>query len=523
MKKQKYLYGAAVQGIQSFIFQTNELKDIVGASELVSYICGKLFADLLYGIEEDTVAKLDKDANSILNAAGNIKYVFDNYDECARVVREFPKKVVESAPGVTISQAVVEVKESMSFSDSVQLLEEKLRSQKNKQMRSILLGMTGIRRSRSTGLPAIFSDDKKNLFQDKATLCKKEADRKVKHSKLCYDAFGEYSNQYKYPYDLSDITDENKWIAVIHADGNGLGQVVQKIGDNPAVFKQFSKTLDIVTKLSAQNAFKYIEEKELLKPGDVVPIRPIVLGGDDLTVICRGNLAMDYVKVFMQEFKKLSEEMLGGIIREYNKLHRNNLIFSTGETYLTACAGVAYIKVNYPFYYGYELAESLCSYAKKIAKSDNKVTEMNGLPSSCVMFHKVQDSFVESYDDIKRRELQPSEERSFQFGPYFLSGEVMEGYWSIDELIKNKVYLESNDREKNFIKSAVRNWLTNVHDSFEMATQIINNTKRIACKSDKDFIDRIIAPQKRIDGAMYYPAFDVLSLLSVSQKIKTRK
>ena len=35
----KYLYGASVQGIQQFIFQTNELKDIVGASELVEFIC----------------------------------------------------------------------------------------------------------------------------------------------------------------------------------------------------------------------------------------------------------------------------------------------------------------------------------------------------------------------------------------------------------------------------------------------------------------------------------------------------
>ena len=34
----KYLYGAAVQGIQGFIFQTNKLRDIVGASELVERI-----------------------------------------------------------------------------------------------------------------------------------------------------------------------------------------------------------------------------------------------------------------------------------------------------------------------------------------------------------------------------------------------------------------------------------------------------------------------------------------------------
>ena len=42
-----YLYGASVQGIQDFIFQTNELKDIVGASELVAEICTRLFRDTL--------------------------------------------------------------------------------------------------------------------------------------------------------------------------------------------------------------------------------------------------------------------------------------------------------------------------------------------------------------------------------------------------------------------------------------------------------------------------------------------
>ena len=42
----QYLYGAAVQGIQSFIFQTNKLRDIVGASELVNQICTELFEDV---------------------------------------------------------------------------------------------------------------------------------------------------------------------------------------------------------------------------------------------------------------------------------------------------------------------------------------------------------------------------------------------------------------------------------------------------------------------------------------------
>ena len=41
----KYLYGASVQGIQSFIFQTNKLKEIIGASELVEEICTSMFAE----------------------------------------------------------------------------------------------------------------------------------------------------------------------------------------------------------------------------------------------------------------------------------------------------------------------------------------------------------------------------------------------------------------------------------------------------------------------------------------------
>ena len=70
MEKEKYLYGAAVQGIQNFIFQTNELKDIVGASELVEEICTSAFDEFA-----------SENGESILRAAGNIKFIFNEEED----------------------------------------------------------------------------------------------------------------------------------------------------------------------------------------------------------------------------------------------------------------------------------------------------------------------------------------------------------------------------------------------------------------------------------------------------------
>ena len=65
----KYLYGASIQGIQSFIFQTNKLKEIVGGSELIEEICTEMFYKFIDSDESND--------NIILSAAGNIKYVAD--------------------------------------------------------------------------------------------------------------------------------------------------------------------------------------------------------------------------------------------------------------------------------------------------------------------------------------------------------------------------------------------------------------------------------------------------------------
>lgn len=512
----KYLYGAAVQGIQNFIFQTNELKDIVGASELVENICTILFKESVDNY---------KDSNAIINAAGNIKYEFDNIEDCKALVRKFPKTVLEYAPGVTISQAVVEIENDDDFAAKVDILEEKLRAQRNKPLASTTIGLMGILRSRKTGLPVVETEltkEKKLEYLDAATLAKRyEVENGMKSKRLdtlklprvAFDndhlRFGDVA------LNIEDMTDKNDWVAIIHADGNGLGQVVQKIGKNKKSFREFSLNLDAATKKSAREAYIEINKRYggswSAKP---IPIRPIVLGGDDLTVVCRADIAIEFVVYFMERFEKNTEfECLKGV-------------FLGDDQKLTACAGIAYIKSSYPFYYGYNLAEALCTRAKKDAKAGlKKEGDKTELPPSCLMFHKVQDSFVESFDEIAKRELQPQKNVSFEFGPYYINVEEVHGKsrWKVKKLLDNARLLDGgglkDESKSNAVKSHLRNWLSLLHTNPGMAQQKLVRLQELLDTSnsdDKKLLEFVKEITKTEERCIKTPAYDILAIHTIN-------
>lgn len=467
---EKYLYGAAVQGIQSFIFQTNKLREIVGASELVENICTKKIKELIGNYTEYDDSKK---SGCILHAAGNIKYVFDNKEDCEKIVRIFPKEIAKYAPGITVSQAVVKMTSDISnFSQAVNELEKKLRAQRNKPVRSLTTGLMAVERSRQTGLPVVFIKEenrfgaKIELHADSGTRSKLYEDPSGKRilttRRLCEKAFDKNFKDNQIAYDIEEVTGKNDWVAVIHADGNGLGQIVQKVGTDPAKFREFSEKLDKATVEAANTAYNELVDnnKIVLKEKSVIPIRPIVLGGDDLTVICRADIAVDYVTRFIKNFEEKTKQYLSSIITEHK-------VFEVGDVRdrLTACAGIAYIKSSYPFYYGYNLAESLCSQAKKDAKAN--IEQGKELPMSCIMFHKVEDSFTESWDSIVKRELTPQEDISLVFGPYYINDK--KDRWTVGCLMRNAGLL--NSKEGNAVKSHLRNWLSLLHTDKELAHQ----------------------------------------------------
>ena len=464
------MYGASVQGIQGYIFQTNKLKDVIGASELVKELCETDFKREF---------ALTGSVEYIVKAAGNIKLILDSEEDCKRIVFQFPKYAMEKAPGITLSQAVVKCV-SDDMTEDRKKLEDRLRAQRNRPCKSLTLGSVAMHRSPLTGLPAVPHKDNEPL--DEGVLRKREILEEKNVNKTLFQIFtGE--EDVDMGLEIKDLTGENDWIAIIHADGNSLGEVVKALGsEDGEKLCEFSKNLDEATKQAAQQAYKKIDSK---------CIRPIVLGGDDLTVICRGDIAMDFVKEYIEQFEEKTQDLL--------------------SRKLTACAGIAFIKSSYPFSFGYELAETLCDMAKKDAKSDVIKNANGGKVPSCLMFHKVQSSFVEDYESIKQKELTLKDGSSLCYGPYYLTEQT--DRWTIKELCDKAN--EFAKEENNSVKTSVREWLTKMHEDTEVAKQYSERVKAISGNS------KLYECATTESARKSYPAYDILSLVTIKNQ-KTR-
>ena len=128
----------------------------------------------------------------------------------------------------------------------------------------------------------------------------------------------------------------------------------------------------------------------------------VVIGGDDVTVICHAEKALDFISEYIKLFQTNTKNELSNIVEKY-KLDE----FKNG---LTACAGIAFSNEKFPFHYAVEVAESLCGEAKTLAGRDN----------SSVLFRNIQGSFYSSFKEYQSKEL-TAKKASLLYGPYYVS------------------------------------------------------------------------------------------------------
>ena len=449
-----YLYGASVQGIQDFIFKTNKLKEIVGASEIVK------------SINDDFEGKYQNNpkVDILLNAAGNIKAIFEDESELKKHILDYEKEIMQKAYGITISQAIV--KYSGDIKKSINELEKRLKIQRNKP--SIPL-------DNSIGIMKLSPRTSKAMVTNKY-------DKATKQKLDTYETMADKTNS-----DLRKLSNKKNKIAVIHIDGNGLGQLIPKL---KMKLSEFSQKLDKATK----EAFDKAKQNK--------KVRQIIVGGDDVTIICDANDALSFSKEFLENFEAKTEEYL--------------------DNKLTACGGIAFCNEKYPFHYAVSLAEELCSQAKKDAK---KIDE--NLAPSCIMFHNIQSSNFQSWEKIVEDELTIINDKEIircDFGPYYLNEKNK-------PLIKDFLNTLEAYRCDGSPISRLRDWLSELYKSEKYATNLLQRINEItnqsnewdSCIMDKNLknFNKELSNENLIikkDGELKTPIYDILQIISITDK-----
>ena len=134
------------------------------------------------------------------------------------------------------------------------------------------------------------------------------------------------------------------------------------------------------------------------------------------------------------------------------------------------------------------------------------------------MFHKVQDSFIKDYEDIKLRELKTVNDNSLCFGPYYLNeGEEKKGYYTIGKLDALSRQLIEDKNEG--VKTGIRQWLTLMHEDEEKAAQRLKRLKTLNGNKDSmSIVDALAKGRRLAENKMAFPAYDVLSFLTIKNQ-----
>lgn len=117
-----------------------------------------------------------------------------------------------------------------------------------------------------------------------------------------------------------------------------------------------------------------------------------MLGGDDLTILLRADLAVPFAERSLTAFEVASREKLAPLKQEFPVIPEA----------LTAGAGIAFVKSSYPFHLAHELAESLAKHAKTKAKEG--LARGARIPPT-LAFHRVTTASPADYKDIIDRQM----------------------------------------------------------------------------------------------------------------------
>ena len=384
-----------IGGIQKYILATGKLKEMIGGSQLVEEMSKKFFEDTCKELDpsfeiipgEKPKCPSSYEILALQRNAGVLHLLFSSVNEAKEFIYHFGKRMLEKYTGVPLFSGVAQCSWDK---DSFRVAREEAGRHLNisRSTNSVPSGLNMLPICISSpldGFPAVDYDrtgdgDKKpvsalSISRSSPSLIERSNNRlKLLISDLSKGELDFEDNLEKMIGDSkSDV--KNK-IAFIHMDGNDLGKLFMEhfeeqdkekttlslsdaLVSNYTLSQTVSESSEVAMKAALEATIKfeqeYIYPKKANKSKLIVPVRPLVLGGDDVTVIVRADLALLFINTFINKFESVSQQKF----KEQGK-----------QGHLTMGVGMVVCNSHYPFVRAFDMSEELLDIAKKKTAHD---------------------------------------------------------------------------------------------------------------------------------------------------------
>lgn len=407
-------------GIQNYIFGSNRLAENIGASQLVERALSTWLAQALPEPHNFTKAKIVEQvhiettpglrAEVVMCGGGNALLLFREHEDAVATIRRLSRTLLCESPGLELAVAHYPFAWEQDALGGAEGVINRLAAQMNQQKqqrapRAPILAPSVLAECRATRQPVVTLDRDGKLVA--AEVAAKLDDTLKEEAEERFDQIfrSVVGNDYTFVRDVERMLadDERNHLAVVHADGNGMGRRfirllehfphAQENRECVAALRDLSQRIaqagekalgEMLARLerSFQHAqmARYVKGLECDGKQYIMPLRPLVFGGDDMTFICDGKLGLGLAAILLQEFERATTDLPYG-----------------GQAY--ACAGVVIFKSHYPFARAYHLCEELC----KQTKVALRLAKMQG---SGLDWHIAMSGISGSIGAIRKREYE---------------------------------------------------------------------------------------------------------------------
>ena len=425
-----YLVVADMDKIHGYIFASQRMREVRGASYLVSVVSRNKTIELLgrfgkgnYNLEtkrfDPTLPLASLDWKVIYCAGGALKVKFNSKKEAQAFQCALEAMFRAETISGSITTAAVEIDDS-KYAELIQKAEAKLRYAKDGKKELIQRNNSPFhRRCDSCG---DFTAENRHIFDDEELfLCRacekkrefqKDDDENGEPSKRLpiYDRIEEaiaeqFDHQValdpNYPKDFGDIGKRSKpenYMGFISADGNRMGEKMRdifseelkKADEADEIYSKFSNAVLWITQEAlveaVMEAFTPDIERRLGKKRHItyqLPLEVIILGGDDLVFVTTADKALPIAQRFCHNFHQATTDS-------------EDIRLKNG---ISISAGVVLAKQKFPFLTYQRIADELLKSAKKLSLKINR--ENQGTEVGTLDFMVVTGSAVGSLEDVR--------------------------------------------------------------------------------------------------------------------------